>query len=883
MLYRDDIGNHHACYDLSDRFVDIGYEVKYEWRDRKLILEANLTIFPYFLAWEYVRGQKFSSESSLFSKNRVFDVKIRDLSQSRIEASLDKVIAWAKTQDIEQKLYQEATNGSAKSSTIAKAVLGDIETLKSYKPTPKLDVPEFSDYKTTTWVERILLFARAYKNRELDDILARKMPQKQLMSLTAATNIFKSHGWFAKEPGKMWLALPDRFVKFHFRLWNLNDKQNIYINAITSTEEISRACRYIHYGRDYRFIRPENIYQTFNSLGNGLNICLDTLTERELIKISERVIQWARAQNFEAELKSRAPIQTYLQASSSCQNMIWHLACLALTGKIEALKSYQNTLASDKIAQYSTDRSMFSCVDRAVEFAEEHLTVSYSRKKANLRQRIISYFMSSSLLHQMMIKPFFPITKAFLHVNSWIWTKAPMGSILSVLRLWTIKSQSEQKVEGVRIGSQDLVVLNTITEQLETMGWTIYCDKECNYNAYFIGKDRLINIVYHSDTKGKKPIIIFKASLSTLSFSTAYRDIFPTRSQYTSIKEAEDIYTVSYISIDESKLKQICECILNWAHQQNVQQVISDYAALPTDSDIELVERHLIALVLIGDTKKLKFYKESFRTGDHLGFAVEITKDLVNRVLTLTRRYRLGLLKSASLLTFDSETVPLKAKEETFLTMESTIALFKSLGWLVHGIEGKENLLAIYQLPDREVQILYNDEITKDCPEFDIGFSITTGILSSICRTIDPINSQNLPDLQLYFNKKGLKIVEEKISASRLELELDDTLEWAMENIDIHRLFRCRYGIPPWKTSKTSETDDVHYGLLHIGALALLGDVETLQFYHRSFGGGDHLGFDESIHQIHLECAVVLAKEIAKVKQLSYALIEEIAKNFLTN
>ncbi len=124
----------------------------------------------------------------------MFDVKIRDISQNRIEASLDKVIVWAKTQDIEQQLYQEATNGSAKSSTIAKAVLGDIETLKSCKPTPKLDVQEFSNYKTTTWVERVLLFARAYKNRELDDILARKMPQKQLMSLTAATNIFKSHG-----------------------------------------------------------------------------------------------------------------------------------------------------------------------------------------------------------------------------------------------------------------------------------------------------------------------------------------------------------------------------------------------------------------------------------------------------------------------------------------------------------------------------------------------------------------------------------------------------------------------------------------------------------------------------------------------------------------
>ncbi len=50
ILYRDDINNHYACYDLSDRFVDIGYEVKYGWKDRKLILEANLTTPLYFLA-----------------------------------------------------------------------------------------------------------------------------------------------------------------------------------------------------------------------------------------------------------------------------------------------------------------------------------------------------------------------------------------------------------------------------------------------------------------------------------------------------------------------------------------------------------------------------------------------------------------------------------------------------------------------------------------------------------------------------------------------------------------------------------------------------------------------------------------------------------------
>ncbi|GAA5094777.1 hypothetical protein GCM10023260_02310 [Bartonella acomydis] len=77
-----------------------------------------------------------------------------------------------------------------------------------------------------------------------------------------------------------------------------------------------------------------------------------------------------------------------------------------------------------------------------------------------------------------------------------------------------------------------------------------------------------------------------------------------------------------------------------------------------------------------------------------------------------------------------------------------------------------------------------------------------------------------------------------------------------------------------------SKTDNTDYALLHIGALALLGNVETLQFYYQSFSAGDHLGFDESIQQLHLERAIALAKGVAKSKQLSYALIEHITKDF---
>ncbi|WP_244427304.1 hypothetical protein [Bartonella rattimassiliensis] len=76
--------------------------------------------------------------------------------------------------------------------------------------------------------------------------------------------------------------------------------------------------------------------------------------------------------------------------------------------------------------------------------------------------------------------------------------------------------------------------------------------------------------------------------------------------------------------------------------------------------------------------------------------------------------------------------------------MKSTRKRFKSLGWLVYGIERKENFLAVYQLPDCEVQILYNNEIAIDSLQFDVGFSITMGILAAVCRAIDLINSQSL-------------------------------------------------------------------------------------------------------------------------------------------
>nr|WP_019224389.1 hypothetical protein [Bartonella rattimassiliensis] len=53
-----------------------------------------------------------------------------------------------------------------------------------------------------------------------------------------------------------------------------------------------------------------------------------------------------------------------------------------------------------------------------------------------------------------------------------------------------------------------------------------------------------------------------------------------------------------------------------------------------------------------------------------------------------------------------------------------------------------------------------------------------------------------------------------------------------------------------------------------------------MHFYQQSFAVGDHLGFDDSINKTHLERAIALAQKVAKVKQVSYALIEGVAKDF---
>lgn len=224
--------------------------------------------------------------------------------------------------------------------------------------------------------------------------------------------------------------------------------------------------------------------------------------------------------------------------------------------------------------------------------------------------------------------------------------------------------------------------------------------------------------------------------------------------------------------------------------------------------------------------------------------------------------------------------------DDQVLTMESATEFLKSLGWTVE-IEGQGYHLATLFLPNREVQFLYHDEQVEDFSLFDCGLLIMSGLFAAACQTINPYNSQTLPVVHLSFIARGLQIFEEKVTVARLKQALDETLEWTMEDRRLQEMFRSQYSLPPWEKDtvdwSTDEINGAPYALLHLAALALLGDVETLQSYQRRFAAGNRLGFDlgsedATLDESHLERAVLMAEEFAKTEELSYAVLERVAE-----
>lgn len=98
-----------------------------------------------------------------------------------------------------------------------------------------------------------------------------------------------------------------------------------------------------------------------------------------------------------------------------------------------------------------------------------------------------------------------------------------------------------------------------------------------------------------------------------------------------------------------------------------------------------------------------------------------------------------------------------------------------------------------------------------------------------------------------------------------------------MRDVDLSNMLRSQYRTFPWE-NEIVVPQLTPYSLRYLAALALLGDVETLHAYHKSFIEGERLGFETSIKEEHLARAMVIAQAVEKAKQPSYDLLQQAAK-----
>jgi len=179
------------------------------------------------------------------------------------------------------------------------------------------------------------------------------------------------------------------------------------------------------------------------------------------------------------------------------------------------------------------------------------------------------------------------------------------------------------------------------TDILKSIGWQTYKDEVGDRGAYFKLSDRTVDIGYTirrfpNDEKFSAP-----PALYTDEFSAAcgwIRDRTNDSMHFIVPWNWPGIYAPE---IREEHIHQASQQAIDWAKEQDLHQGLLDLAALPANAFGRRGLRglrHIAALALLGDVDKLKFYQSSFEAGDRLAFEDYITKDFIDRAVTLAEQ-----------------------------------------------------------------------------------------------------------------------------------------------------------------------------------------------------------------------------------------------------
>lgn len=178
-----------------------------------------------------------------------------------------------------------------------------------------------------------------------------------------------------------------------------------------------------------------------------------------------------------------------------------------------------------------------------------------------------------------------------------------------------------------------------IERYLADWGWRIEKDEVGDKSAYLSLIDKEISIgwtlrgLYRRATHKTTYKLTLTPSISTKEFSKIFNNIHnkPPFYNFRHILTNLQHYSLEELEINVEHLQRLTDEAVAWAKAQDIENILNKHASLPTDTFGSNPLKLLTSLVLLGDVKKLKYFKDSFEKGERLGFVPYITKDYINR------------------------------------------------------------------------------------------------------------------------------------------------------------------------------------------------------------------------------------------------------------
>lgn len=187
------------------------------------------------------------------------------------------------------------------------------------------------------------------------------------------------------------------------------------------------------------------------------------------------------------------------------------------------------------------------------------------------------------------------------------------------------------------------MTLVEVKKIFDALGWHTPWGARGRYSVVFHLPDRILGIIpVILATRGVEEKLMVEMYLSTLEFNEACT--------FVANDEHENFLACSSCppridapELQKKNVRKVSGEVVAWGKRQDIGDALEECAEPPTSSAdaspcfLQSI-RHIVALALLGDERRLRFYQESFDASDRLDFLLPMTGDFVDRALTLAQR-----------------------------------------------------------------------------------------------------------------------------------------------------------------------------------------------------------------------------------------------------